>query len=581
MTDHPRNHEIPLEPDTASKPVAGRPRWAWAALAVLAAGYLVLALGSLVGKSVTVDEFGHLPVGYHVLTSGDFRYCELNPPLMNALSALPLLALDLTPCPTLACPPFEPGYGFWPNGYAFMYDHAGHYQRLFVAARCVTVALVGGLGVMAFCWAGRLAPRRPEAAGLLAAGLIWFSPNLLAHGQLVTTDAGAACFITLAVWGLHGWLRRPTLGRAAACGVALGLAQLVKFSAVWLYPVFIVLAALGWRERGGASARRFVLGLVLVLALSGLVINAGYLFHGTLRPLAAFTAESWPLSALQGVLPGWLPVPLPDSYVRAFDRQLAETSGGDPLFLFGRTYEGGRWYTFLALLAIKTPVPGLALAAVAFVLACRARRLPLLDTWTLLLPAAVLLGALSLLSNKQLGLRMILPAAPLFWIWAAATLAQADGSRWSRSAVAVLLLWFAGESVRAYPHYLAYFNQFVGGPSQGYRYALDSNLDWGQDLIGLKRFMDERGIESIQLLYFGRVDPELYGIHYTVPTDTPLPGWFALSVSLSGRSYFINDHGRFLTAGPIPIDAADLGEPVATIGHTIRVYQVHPPPADR
>ena len=32
-----------------------------------------------------------------------------------------------------------------------------------------------------------------------------------------------------------------------------------------------------------------------------------------------------------------------------------------------------------------------------------------------------------------------------------------------------------------YPHYLAHFNEAVGGPRNGYRYLVDSNLDWGQD----------------------------------------------------------------------------------------------------
>ena len=41
-----------------------------------------------------------------------------------------------------------------------------------------------------------------------------------------------------------------------------------------------------------------------------------------------------------------------------------------------------------------------------------------------------------------------------------------------------------------YPHYLAYFNPLAGGPGNGYKHLVDSSLDWGQDLPGLKRWVE-------------------------------------------------------------------------------------------
>jgi hypothetical protein len=59
----------------------------------------------------------------------------------------------------------------------------------------------------------------------------------------------------------------------------------------------------------------------------------------------------------------------------------------------------------------------------------------------------------------------------------------------------------------------------AGGPNGGWRYLVDSNLDWGQDLGGLKQWMDENEVDHIWLSYFGEGRPDYYGI--------TTPGWIA------------------------------------------------------
>lgn len=54
-----------------------------------------------------------------------------------------------------------------------------------------------------------------------------------------------------------------------------------------------------------------------------------------------------------------------------------------------------------------------------------------------------------------------------------------------------------------YPHYLSYFNSIIGGPHYGHYYAVDSNLDWGQDILYIKDYIDENNIAEPRLLYFG------------------------------------------------------------------------------
>ena len=48
--------------------------------------------------------------------------------------------------------------------------------------------------------------------------------------------------------------------------------------------------------------------------------------------------------------------------------------------------------------------------------------------------------------------------------------------------MAVILAAAAAESLAAFPYYTAFFNVAVGGPKNGPKYLVDSNIDWGQDL---------------------------------------------------------------------------------------------------
>jgi hypothetical protein len=74
--------------------------------------------------------------------------------------------------------------------------------------------------------------------------------------------------------------------------------------------------------------------------------------------------------------------------------------------------------------------------------------------------------------------------------------------RW-KIGVWVLCGWLSLTALFAYPFYIPYFNELVGGPKNGYKYLIDSNFDWGQDAKRLKQFLDERGIQRIYLDYFG------------------------------------------------------------------------------
>ena len=133
-------------------------------------------------------------------------------------------------------------------------------------------------------------------------------------------------------------------------------------------------------------------------------------------------------------------------------------------------------------------------------------------------------------------------------------------------------------SVSIFPHYLAYFNELAGGPKNGYKFLVDSNLDWGQDLKGLKRYMDKHRIKRVWFSYFGTASPDYHGIDYnylpsyaifnTKRERIPTP-FVAISAT--------NLQGLHLMPG-LGIDANYFSalrqkKPLAQIGYTIFIYK--------
>jgi hypothetical protein len=132
--------------------------------------------------------------------------------------------------------------------------------------------------------------------------------------------------------------------------------------------------------------------------------------------------------------------------------------------------------------------------------------------------------------------------------------------------VIVLLTSLVAGTVRISPFYLAYFNELAGGPGNGYKYLSKSDLDWGQDLRGLARYLHTHGIATVKLAYFGTDDPRRYGITYErLRPGQPATGDLAVSVTSLDVRHPGCEHAFAWLQGY---------KPTATIGYSIFVYHV-------
>jgi hypothetical protein len=130
-----------------------------------------------------------------------------------------------------------------------------------------------------------------------------------------------------------------------------------------------------------------------------------------------------------------------------------------------------------------------------------------------------------------------------------------------------LLVWLAINSLMIFPHHLSFFNEFTGGPTQGYKYLADSNIDWGQDLIFLKQYLVKHNMDFIYLSHFGLVEPAVYGIDYKPLPSYPILGTVAISVNhLLGISAWKKIGESFKWLREL--------EPDDRVGYSILIYKI-------
>jgi hypothetical protein len=501
---------------------------------------LVLAIASMRGDSATDDEPAHIAAGYLKLTQGVVSFYRFNPPLGDCALAVPLLFTrvhvpgELT---TEANP--------WSFGKALLYGSGNDADRLLFLARLPVLGLFLALALLAAWAAWRMSGS--AFAAFTAYALTAFCPNLIAHGRLATNDLELTFFLFAAALLLFEWLRTPTLRITALASFAVAAALLTKISALILLPWLLILL---WPRRAAwrtYAARGFVLA-VLVLAEMELFYLALMRRFSLTEPFREYAAT--------------------------FDVVRGFVSSGfqKPQYLLGAFSTSGWWFYYPVAFLLKTTLPALLLILLAVAAAVFVRRPP--GAMALFV---ALFAAASIVSSLALGLRYVLPVYPFIYVGVACTIAKAAEGRREKnvliSAVVMLFVWHAGESVVAYPNYIGYFNELIGSRANADLYLIDSNLDWGQDLKRLASWVGRERIARINIDYFGGGDVRYYLGDRAVPLDGPdprrhRPGYFAVSKHFYRTSFFYRQYG---------LDYAQYftgAKKVATINGSIDVWRI-------
>lgn len=441
-----------------------------------------LAVWHAVNASCTMDEAGHLYAGlsrWH----GDPGWNNEHPPLAKSLSGLALFLAGVPRPPDTAHGGTSDHIAVLGAQLVFMQADWSWFSVLFLGRlpMLLLLLLMGGL----VAWG---AGDQARWGGVVALALCMPDPTITAHGTLIHTDGAAgAGAVAVAVFSERAWTRGRILDDALL-GLALGLALLTKFSMLVLVPALVLVAP--WRalaaERGWMGVAR---RLVLVAAVAW---GITFVWFGS-EPVQALALS------LQGT-----------SFV------------GRNTFLLGENIQNPDMRFFLVAFFTKTPVGHLLLLALACAAAFRRRPDPAVRRWFLM--AGVVLAAY-VLRGVQMGAAMaywryMIPVLAITYMAAGVTLAHAwEGAsegvarRWAAAVVG--LLAGSAASVLAFgPSWIGYFNEPAGGARGGRRLLSDSNLDWGQDLVLLRRWMDEQDVPMVLLSVSGNALADRMGIRF-------------------------------------------------------------------
>lgn len=543
---------LPETPRLSTRPAA----------VLLAIHAALLAYGAAV-HSPTYNEPAHLVAGLSYWHFGTFEVYSVNPPLVRMVAAIPVL---LAGCET-NWSSFREGPGARPEmvmGSDFCEANGARTVWLITLARwaCIPFSLLGGY--TCFRWGREL---YGAAAGLLALTLWCFCPNIIAHGQLITSDIAATACVVAACYMFWRWLKSPAWWNTMFSGLILGVAELAKTTLVVFYSLWPLLWLIyRWTDRRGMARegwlREFAM-LCTCLAIALYIVNVGYGFEGSLTKLGDFRFISQLLTGASGAdqareggnrfADSWIadvPVPLPRNYVAGIDLQRKDFESYRHEFYLGGVWSHtGWWYYYLYAMAIKVPLGTWLL----FLIATSVRLLnwpsaPFRDVFLLLVPAAVVLAVASSQTGMNEHMRYVLPILPFVFIWLGSVTiclrTPSDTSRTravrnliSRIAV-VAVVGSTTSSLGQYPHSLSYFNEIIGGSRNGWKHLTNSNIDWGQDLLYLKQWSVEHPTaKPLRMALYGAITPKLAGIDGEVflpYADKPelAPGWYAVSATI-------------------------------------------------
>jgi hypothetical protein len=512
------------------------------------AAIVLVALAAVVHSwtvfSQVVDEPAHVAAGVEWLDAGTYALDRQHPPLARIFSGIGPMLRGATYVPR----------GHWTfTGNAILYGN-GSYVATLASARAGTLVFFLLACAIVYVWTRKL---YGEGAAIAALLLFATQPAVIAHAALATTDMAAAATVLAALFALHAWMERSTTGRAALLGVAIAAALTAKFSAVVFLPAAFVAVVLGARPspafgtlspqagRGtheGSVARAPFSpprGEKVPKADEGSAITILVtLFIAILGILAVYRFQA---GFLEGI-----------AEVRAHNR------GGHPSYLFGEVRREGWWIYFPVALWFKSTIPLLLAFAYGAYGMIRKRAV----SWIPLAAGAAIL-VVAMMSRISIGVRHVLVLYPLMAMIAAYGIVQLR-----RPLAALVVIAQLGSFALAHPDHLAYFNITAGrDPS---RILLDSNLDWGQDVLRLEKAAARHGIDTLHVAIFTSADLRKHRLPPLRPLRpfVPAKGWIAISeMQLKDLGARDRPRGGY--------DWLLRYEPVERVGKSILLYRIH------
>ncbi len=600
------------------------------AIFILAIMFLLL-LTSVWNDSAIFDESAHIPAGYGYVTQFDYRLNPEHPPLIKAIAGLSVWLMVRPNFPTDTQAWQNDINGQWEQGATFLYGSGNDADRIIFWSRFPLLLMAVALGWLLFAWTRK---RFNTTTALLVLMFYAFSPTVLAHSRYVTTDIGAALGFFIGIASFLAFLENPDRKRIAWAGLCLGIALLIKFSTVLLAPIYAIMLAVWiasqpyFFTRQRIQAGLLLLGKTILIGIIGLTIvwavyalfTLNYRPEQQLRDASSIIGSYGFKPALNldlALIRNPLLRPL-GQYLFGVLMIQQRAAGGNTSYFLGEVSAAGSRLYFPLMYLLKEPLALHTLSLIALALAIiktlRAgagkkwsEKLTRMRQWThghmaevACIVCIAVYWIFSIRSPLNIGVRHLLPTFPFIYILVSRTISAWLHNRtitdpqtmrewlagiWQifitsipkYALVSILMLWLIAATLGTAPYFLSYYNELIG-TRYGYRVAVDSNYDWGQDLVRLQQYAEHHNIQKIAVDYFGGGSPAYYlgdkfEPWWSAKGAPPSGMWLAISASTLTGAYGAPANGWTRK----PEDSYDWLKPyppVGRIGQSIFLYRL-------
>jgi hypothetical protein len=483
---------------------------------ILCALYLAQCAWFIGTQSLTFDEPHHIKAGLDAWRLGRFDLTDGHPGLPRMYFTLPLLFIESR---------VEQIEEFTATGF--------HPDPVTMAWLVRPMQSLLGLALAMLLW-NTARKMFSLGAANFALALFVFSPALIAHFSLATTDAAGVLMVFVTAVAVMRWrskVNEPGPWRARMETVLLGVVLGVLLVSKYYTPPLFLLAAAWVLTKPREATRMVVLNplrwnwkpALMICVVVLFIVWGSFFFHVTRIELRNWSVK---LDVPGHALP--LVEHFPFDWSARFSLPAAEylaglgaavdhTARGHRSYFLGEVSPVGGWKLYFpVVILLKWPTLVLLLLLVSLGMMFM-RRLPLPRDAVALFSFPVVFFLPAVLSKINIGDRHILPVYPfvlllLAGLWESAR--QLDRRRLAHALLACAAFFTAADTMRYTPNHLSWFNVAIE-KEESWRLLADSSLDWGQGLLALRDWQAQHPNEAIYVAYYGNVAPQVYGIRYT------------------------------------------------------------------
>lgn len=537
------------------------------------------------GDSGSVDEVAHIPSGYSYVKYGDFRLNPEHPPLAKAIAGLPLALM-----PDINGPKDDwswNGINQWEAGWYMIYEAGNDPAKVLFWSRLPMMLLMIGLGLFIYKWARELFGRKTALFTLL---LFAFYPDVIAHGRLVTTDIAAAFGFVVGTYYFSKAIEKKTWNWIVIGAAAFALAQLLKFSAFLLFFVFLILIVIRaiqekkskgfWSPFWSYFKTYFWVSLISLFFVWLVYIPFTWntpvnIEHQLIETNLTADHKTLFFRNMLHSLEGNVVTRALAHYLLGVIMVFMRVAGGNATFIMGHLSDKSIAWFFPVAWLIKTPITIIILFLTSIV-AYIARKKTKENAWigSLLLTPIIIYWAFTLKGSLNIGIRHLMPTIPFVLLVIAylvyPVFNNAKKYLSQKIILVILAVYLIVSTMSYYPGFVGYFNESVPRDDR-HNYLVDSSLDWGQDLLRLKKYVDDNNIKSIKVDYFGGSQTDYYlpQAREWHSSYGPTTGWIAVSATFYQSSKLYGE-----MEGKWSYSWLDNIKPETIIGGSILVFNV-------